>query len=187
MIKINFQEVWKPALILAAICLIITSALAGTDALTKGPIAELAEQNEIATRQTVLPLAEKFEALPTSGLENIPYYGTDSSGSIVGYVLITEGKGYGGTITVMTGISTEGVITGVSILNNGETVGLGANCTKDSFTSQYTGTSADQTLTVTKSTPADGEIQALTGATIPSKAVTAAVQQALTDYASIAK
>lgn len=185
--KLSFQEVWKPALILAIICLIITSTLAGTNALTKAPIAQLALEKEVATRQTVLPAAQQFEPIPSTGLENIPYYGTDSSGTIVGYVFITKGKGYGGEISVMTGISADGIVTGVQILSNGETVGLGANCTKKSFTDQYVDASADTPLSVTKSSPGAGEIQALTGATITSNAVTAAVNQALQDFAAIPK
>ena len=63
--------------------------------------------------------------------------GLDGSGQLAGYVITTEAKGYGGTIEVMTGITADGSVSGVVLLSQNETPGLGANATKESFTGQY--------------------------------------------------
>ena len=103
----------------------------------------------------------------------------------MGYVFETEGKGYGGSVNVMTGISTEGSITGVVILSHGETPGLGANAEKEEFRDQYKQPVANNVggIQVVKyQTPSEGQIEAMTGATITSTAVTNAVNQAIAEY-----
>ena len=95
----------------------------------------------------------------------------------------TSAKGYGGDIDLMVGIDTSGKVTGVSILSISETAGLGMNAKNESFINQYMGKSG--TIGVSKNGASDTEIQALTGATITSKAVTSAVNTALSLYSQI--
>jgi len=83
----------------------------------------------------------------------------------------------------MVGIDTSGKVTGVSILSISETAGLGMNAKNESFINQYIGKSG--TIGVSKNGASDTEIQALTGATITSKAVTSAVNTALSLYSQI--
>ena len=83
-------------------------------------------------------------------------------------------SGFGGTIDMVVGVDMTGAVTGVSIISMSETSGLGANASKDSFRSQFVGKSG--TLAVSKD---GGEIDALTGATITSRAVTSGVNTAL--------
>lgn len=84
----------------------------------------------------------------------------------------------------MTGISVDGDITGVVLLDHEETPGLGANAEKDSFTDQYQQSATE--LEVVKTEPvSDGEILAITGATITSTAVTNAVNSAVEQYEEI--
>ncbi len=80
----------------------------------------------------------------------------------------------------MVGIDTSGKVTGVSILSISETAGLGMNARNESFINQYIGKSG--TIGICKNGASDTEIQALTGATITSKAVTSAVNTALSLY-----
>ena len=81
--------------------------------------------------------------------------------------------GCGGTVQVMTGIDTAGSITGVVILSHGETPGLGANAERASFTDQYKQAAPENGIALVKNkAPAAGEVEALTGATITSRAVT---------------
>ena len=176
----NAKEMFKPVLVLFLICLITTAALAGTNALTAGKIEENSINTEIETRKNVLPEASKFE-------ERDDYVeGFSEDGKTVGYVFVTEAKGYGGTIKVMTGVNVNGSVTGVSVLEHSETVGLGANAAKSSFVDQYKGSIPDSGFTVTKSeVSAEGEVAAVTGATISSRAVTNAVNQALELYKSV--
>ena len=131
----------------------------------------------------MLPGASEFRA---SGTENV-WIGA-ANGADVGCVCITQTNGYGGALRVMTGISADGAVTGVSILKNSETVGLGANCVKESFRSQFVGAVPEKGYSVYKAggdIPASGGIAALTGATITSNAVVAAVNEALQLYRTL--
>ncbi len=174
--KLQASAVVKPALTLFVICLVVTALLAGTNLLTKDQIAKQAQITAEESRRVVLSEAESFEE--SDGC----YIGT-SGGETVGYVFETEAKGYGGTVQVMTGIDTQGSITGVVILSHSETPGLGANAERASFTDQYKQTVPENGITLVKNkAPAAGEVEALTGATITSRAVTDAVNAAITQY-----
>lgn len=176
----NIKEIIRPAAILFVICVAVSAALAGTNLLTEDRIAQAAAQKAEESRMVVLPGAESFEE------RDGHYAGLDSAGQTVGYVFETEAKGYGGTVRVMTGISTEGSVTGVVILSHSETPGLGANAEKESFRDQYkeqpVSNLAGGIQVVKFQAPKEGEIQAMTGATITSRAVTDAVNQAIEDY-----
>lgn len=176
--KLDFRSIVKPAFILFLICLVAAAALAGTNVATKTAIetAQLAAAEE--SRKVVFPEADSFEKTETHYLA---LKGTE----LIGYVFETESKGYGGTLKVMTGIDTEGSITGVAILSHGETPGLGANATKESFTDQYRQSIPENGLSVTKGTAGDGEIAAITGATITTDAVTDAVNAAVSLYHTV--
>lgn len=185
--RLNWKEIARPALTLTIICFIVTSALAATRAVTKGPTEELEQQQEIASRQEVLPDAVSFEEMTDSGFDANPYQGLDASGQVVGYVITTTGKGYGGSIKVMTGISSGGAVTGVTILSHSETVGLGANAEKESFRDQYKQDVPEGGFSVYKAGQEGGagKILAMTGATITSDGVTGAVNQAVEIYRQI--
>ena len=178
--KLDAKSVLAPAAILFIICIVVAAALAGTNALTEDRIAQAALAKAEESRMVVLPGAESFEEAQ-DGSHYIGKAGNDT----VGYVFETEAKGYGGTIAVMTGISVEGEITGVVILSHGETPGLGANAEKEDFRGQFkqpVANSAGGIQVVKFQAPAEGEIQAMTGATITSTAVTNAVNDAITMY-----
>ena len=181
--KFKLKEIAVPALILCAICLIITGALSVTNFITKDTIEALNLQTEKEARTVVLPDAANFEA---GDSEESYYVGKADDGSEKGYVFTTTAKGYGGTIQVMTGINTEGEITGVTILSLDETPGLGMNAQNASFTDMYKQTVPEGGFNVIKSgTAGDGNIVALTGATITSQAVTDAVNSAIDQYNEI--
>ena len=128
--KITAKDILKPALILFVICLVVTALLAGTNLLTKDKIAEQSALEAEQSRKVVLSDADSFE-------EADGYYIGKANNETVGYVFQTEAKGYGGAVKVMTGISADGQITGVVILEHSETPGLGANAEKASFTEQF--------------------------------------------------
>ncbi len=168
----------KNFLKLAGTLFIITFAaaalLGGVNALTKDRIAEAALEKKNTAMQTLLPEADEFSAVTDSISEG------RAEGAPVGYCVSAESSGYGGDISIMVGIGADGRITGIEILSNSETAGLGANCTKDEFKGQFAGLSYPVSV-AGKSTSADsggGEISAITGATITSKAVAAGVNSA---------
>ena len=125
------------------------------------------ELNEMLA--TILPGNTSFEW--------IEYDGEDEAIQAVykgetGFVLQTVAYGYAGNITMLVGVSNEGTVTGLVVRDLSETYGLGANALKDTeFLSQFLGTSGEAQV---------GEnIDALTGATVSSKAVTRAVNSAV--------
>lgn len=101
-----------------------------------------------------------------------------------GVVYIVENGGYGGTITLMVAFDIEErVITGLRILTHKETPGLGANANTDWFNERYVDVDATNDLVVVKTEPANpNEVQAITAATITSKAVTDGVNIARSHF-----
>ncbi|MCI5952687.1 MAG: RnfABCDGE type electron transport complex subunit G [Anaerostipes sp.] len=106
----------------------------------------------------------------------------DASGNQIGYVFnVTTSEGYGGDIQLAVGVQTDGTLNGYDTLSIGETAGLGMNATTDAFKNQYKGIKAKQ-LTVVKDgtgSQSDEKIDAISGATITSRAVTSAVNACL--------
>lgn len=180
--KFSFKEVAVPAITLFLIAAICTAILAVTDSVTSPKIAENNEQAEIAARQLVFEDAKSFSDVKT--VEDSAYVeALDENGNVIGYVFTTSSKGYGGEIKVMTGIGADGKVTGMEILAIEETAGLGMNAKKDDFKNQYVNNNG--AFTVVKSDAGENEIQALTGATITSQAVTDAVNNAVEVFNSL--
>ena len=176
------KEIVKPTLTLFIICLVVSLLLGLTYMLTKDKIEEESKSQAAASRMIVLPGADTFDQI-SSDENGTAYIGT-KGGTTIGYVFETSDSGYGGKLTVMTGITIDGTISGVKIVTNSETPGLGGNSTKPSFTDQYKQTAGE--ITVVKNKTADqGEIEAITGATITSKAVTRAVNSAVKMYETL--
>lgn len=173
----NIKEYAAPTVVLFIICVVSAFLLAVTNKVTAPQIKAVEAENEAKSRQVVFADAAKFgeELTNDDGIKLVP--ALDANGEIIGYVVVTVQKGYGGDISVMTGVDLEGKVTGVNILSMSETAGLGANASKDSFLKQFVDKIAG--MVVTKNAPAENEIKALTGATITSKAVTDAVNAAI--------
>lgn len=173
----KIKEYAAPTVVLFVICVVAALLLAITNDVTAPKIAEVNAQNEAAARQIVFADAASFgeEFTNDDGIKLVP--ALDKDGSTIGYVVVTVEKGYGGDISVMTGVDLEGKVTGVNILSMSETAGLGANASKESFLNQFAGKVFG--IGVNKGTPAENEIKALTGATITSKAVAKAVDAAI--------
>ena len=181
-----------PTISLFLICLVATMLLGVANEVTKDKIAQNAVVTEEESRKVVMADAasfgEKVEGDYTFDGTAAPYSyveALDADGKTIGYVFITKSTGYGGNISTMTGIDTEGKVTGVEFLEISETVGLGMNAQKQSFKDQFVG--LIKGIGVSKNTPADNEIKALTGATITSKATTKGVNTALDIYEIIVK
>lgn len=178
----KIKEIIVPAIALFMICLVATFLLGGTDLLTKDKIAEVQEKTAQQARLNVCPGAVDFTetVISVDGSDYSVYEGTDEEGNVIGYAVTASDKSYGGEIIVMTGFDSEMKVTGVEILSIDDTPGLGMNAKKEEFRQQYIGKTGE--ITVSKQTPGENEIQALTGATITSKAVTRCVSAA---YAAV--
>lgn len=174
----NNKALIKSIVVLTVICLVISGALAVVNSFTEPVITAAAAERENASRQTVLPAASTFEQL---SVENLPdavtgaYVGLDASGQTVGYVFTAGGKGFDGTIVVMTAIGTDGRIVQVATIDvTSETATLGGQTAKESYTGQYTG----------KDAALEG-VDAISGATITSEAYEACVQAAFAAYDAV--
>ena len=100
-----------------------------------------------------------------------------------GYCVQVEPKGFGGALTLIVGINADGTVAGAKVTAHGETPGLGAKAQADAaWIGQYAGQPADGSLAVTKD---GGTINAITGATITSRAVTLGVNTAASCVASL--
>ena len=153
---------------ISAICAVLLGLV---NNITMGPIEVATQAKTQAAMEAVLPADSYTEVAYTGGdpLVTKVYQAGDA-----GYVVQVAPSGFGGVLDIMVGVNTDGTCSGVSIISHSETSGLGANATKEDFRSQFVGKS---NVAVTKDV---GEIAALTGATITSRAVCSGVNAAIT-------
>lgn len=192
----------KDALTLTVITVICGVGLGLVYEATKEPIAAAEEQATQEAYKAVFADADSFADLEgfdaeaataiaaEAGYTDDDIVGCvvaqDASGATLGYVItVTSHAGYGGDITFSMGVTNDGILNGYSITDISETAGLGMKANEDSFMSQFEGITA-QILDVTKTTKsAENEIEAISGATITSKAVTYGVDAGLAYYNSL--
>ena len=136
---------------LTAICAVCAGVLAYVNKITKGPIAETAEKAKEAARLAVLCGEEGYAAEGRSG------------------------EGYGGDIVLMVGFTPDYKIVSYRKLEAAETPGLGANLTTEGFMKQFSGMDASSPIAVRKD---GGNVEAITSATITSRAVCGAINNA---------
>ena len=143
--------------------------------LTAGTIALHAEEQRQTAMVSVMPGANVFSEMYCEDTTINRISGAYNDTTFLGYCVEVTPHGFGGDIHLMVGVDANGSVTGASILGHRETISLGANATDPAFLNQYIGKSGS--ITVNKGTNA---IQAVTGATITSKAVTQGINTALT-------
>lgn len=185
----------KDALILLCITIISGVLLGLVYEITKTPIADANEKAKQEAYLAVFPDAASFEtddalskavadsekmladAGVTGGTVDEALIAQDSSGSPIGYVMsLTATAGYGGDIKLSIGITSDKVITGLEVLSASETAGLGAKCTEPEFKDQFKDLNGSDKVAYSKTgKSADNEIDAISGATITSSAVTEGV------------
>ena len=172
-------------------CMVVAGVLGWVNSITKDRIAEITWNKTVAAMQKVI-VADDFSdpleltdamtsAASAQGGTLDAVYEARSGGQVVGYAVSVSASGSQGTISMMVGIDPDGAVTGVSIISNAETSGIGskvmnnetlANGTK--VLDQFIGKSAaDGTLVV------GTNVDAITGATVSSKGVTTGVNTAL--------
>lgn len=180
----NAKNILKPAIALFAICLVATILLALTNSVTTDKIAVIAQQTADSARQTVFPDAASFSDAKQVG-DSEYYEALDEEGNVIGYTFATKSKGYGGDVSIMTGVRADGTVNGIEVLDvSNETPGLGQNAKKDDFKNRFVDMSGVIGVSTASKTAENG-IDALTGATYTSKGVTDAVNQALSLYCQI--
>ena len=174
----------KYVLRLAGTLLLITSVvaalLAGVNSITAPKIAELSAQKTQEAIEAVLPGGgEEVAFTDDTGLVTTGYQGE------AGYAVKVAPVGFDSAITMMVGVDTEGNVLGISVIDQSETAGLGAVCAAstsagEAFRGQFVGMSGE--VTVSKD---GGQVDAITGATITSRAVCKGVSAALACVANM--
>jgi electron transport complex protein RnfG len=166
-------------IVLGIICLAATLVLALTYEITKPKIDEQMRMEEQRALKVVIPEADSFEA---KTIDDITYFDALKDGELVGYCVNARAVGYGGGIRLVVGITPDGIIKGIEVLQHQETPGLGSKIkeirpgeSEPYFLKQFKGKEAS-TVVVRKN------IDAITGATISSKAVTDAVRTTVDEF-----
>jgi len=162
------------ALNLASACLVAGVIIAGVYFFTS-PIAvqkSLMLKND--SMKALVKDADEFK--PVDGKTD--WYTAKANGKVVAYIIPYETKGYGGKIKLLVAVSPENTVLGYDVSSHNETPGLGDGVTKDAFKNMFKDKAIDH-LKVTKDPSDKEDIQALTGATISSRAVTDGIKKAV--------
>ena len=200
---------------LVVITLVAGIVLGAVYGITKEPIAEQTKKAEQEAYKAVFPDAADFADVEGFTQEaasavlaaydnpiedhqadviSAAVEARDGSGNILGYIFnVTTSKGYGGDIQLTVGIQADGTVNGYSVLTIGETAGLGMNAkTNQAWADQYKGKKVDHFEVVKDGSgnlnaPAEDNsgIDAISGATITSKAVTGAMNSCLAYFQSL--
>lgn len=190
------NKIVKNTLILTAITVVSGLLLGVVYGITKEPIAEAQENTKQEAYRSVLSDASSFETMEdfdaadaASILEENGYSsdeitevaeGIDDSGETVGYVVnMMSHEAYDGDLEVSVGIAADGTVKGIEMLSISETAGLGMKADEAEFKDQFKDKNVEK-FTYTKSGESgDDKIDAISGATITTNAVTNAVDSAL--------
>lgn len=129
------------------------------------------EEKTIALKK-LLPEADNIEKIGIWKIheKDADYYIAKKDGNIIGYIIESYGKGYSGYIEVLVSLDNDMKVKNISILHHTETPGLGDEIAKDYFINQFRGKDLDHLIVQKNET--DVYIQAISGATISSRAVT---------------
>lgn len=152
---------------LTVICVVAAAALAFVSSVTKEPIEQAQQAKEQAAMKAVLPQAENFEPTADANCAR----GLNAAGEMVGMAIKAKSdKGFGGDLVAMVGFDAEGNVTGYQILQTAETPGLGAKASEwfqKGGKGNVIGKNPSTELKVTKD---GGDVDAISGSTITSRA-----------------
>ena len=187
------KKILKDAFILFTITLVAGLCLGFVEKITREPIASAQQEAKNRAYKEVFADADSFEIteelskalqnkediLKKEGYSQIKIaegVAAMKGEEVIGYIFtVTTKEGYGGEITLAVGVDVEGIFTGYEILSIDETPGLGMKATEDEFKSQFGGKDASGVQWTKTGASKDNEIDAISGATITTKAVTGAV------------
>lgn len=190
------NNIVKNTLILTSITVVSGLLLGIVYDITKEPIAEAQENTKQEAFRAVIADASSFETMEDfdasealSILEENGYTsdeiteiaeGVDDSGETVGYVInVTSHEAYDGDLEVSVGIATDGTVKGIEMLSISETAGLGMKADEADFKDQFKDKKVEKFSYTKSGESGDDKIDAISGATITTNAVTNAVDSAL--------
>ena len=185
--KNNIKTLLKLSLILFTITFIATLFLTLCNYITKDRIAMIEKQKADEAKQSVIENAElRIITLNNSITDKyasfgpIEAYRAVKNGKFAGYCINLQPSGYIGKINMIVGINPDLSFSGIKIISMSETPGLGAKTGDEEFYGQFSdGKKGNLTVVKNSSSPSENEINAVSGATISSKAVTSGANCAL--------
>lgn len=192
------NKIIKDALALTLITLVAGVALGGVYEITKDPIAKQEAQAKAEAYEQVFTDAAAFEAVEmddtltktirdqldqegykAQSIEEV-MRAKDQSGETLGYAFtVVTSEGYGGDIQFSMGVQNDGTLNGISILSIGETAGLGMNADTPAFKDQFVGKQVEKLQYTKNGATQDDEINAISGATVTTNAMTNGVNAGL--------
>lgn len=192
------NKIIKDALALTLITLVAGVALGGVYEITKDPIAKQEAQAKAEAYEQVFTDAAAFEEVEmddtliqtirdqldqegykAQSIEEV-MRAEDQSGETLGYAFtVVTSEGYGGDIQFSMGVQNDGTLNGISILSIGETAGLGMNADTPAFKDQFVGKQVEQLQYTKNGATQDDEINAISGATVTTNAMTNGVNAGL--------
>lgn len=192
------NKIIKDALALTLITLVAGVALGGVYEITKDPIAKQEAQAKAEAYEQVFTDAAAFEAVEmddtltktirdqldqegykAQSIEEV-MRAEDQSGETLGYAFtVVTLEGYGGDIQFSMGVQNDGTLNGISILSIGETAGLGMNADTPAFKDQFVGKQVEKLQYTKNGATQDDEINAISGATVTTNAMTNGVNAGL--------
>ena len=195
------NKIIKDALALTLITLVAGVALGGVYEITKDPIAKQEAQAKAEAYEQVFTDAAAFEAVEmddtltktirdqldqegykAQSIEEV-MRAEDQSGETLGYAFtVVTSEGYGGDIQFSMGVQNDGTLNGISILSIGETAGLGMNADTPAFKDQFVGKQVEKLQYTKNGATQDDEINAISGATVTTNAMTNGVNAGLCSF-----
>ncbi|WP_296254510.1 RnfABCDGE type electron transport complex subunit G [uncultured Ezakiella sp.] len=183
------KETIKLGIILLVFALVAAGVLGYVNSVTEPIIAEREASEAKAAYQELIPEADEFVEFTSEELNEYKAINSKvtnivkaiKGGDEIGYLLTTNGGGYGGDITAITALIGD-EIKAIKILKHKETPEIGTKVDNPDFQAQYSGKSVREPIAVKKENPGASEIQAITGSTVSSRGVTDAVNIALDIY-----
>lgn len=189
------SRIIKDTIALTVITLVAGLALGVVQDITADPIAQQQEKAKQEAYKAVFADADSFEVVEDDADSLQAYldengYGAqsinetmlakDASGNELGYAFtVTTSEGYGGDIQFAMGIKDDGTLNGISILSIGETAGLGMKANTDAFKDQFKDKNVEKFEYTKTGAVSDEQIDALSGATITTNAMTNGVNAGL--------
>lgn len=165
------NKIVKLTLILFLVSAIVAGILGLTNMVTEKPIAEYNAKKTAEAYSAVMDFGSYDDTGYKGDGTVTKVYKTDTGN----WIVEAEVSGSQGMITVAVGVNADLTCNGISIISSSETSGLGSKASNAEFKDQFVGKTADQA----KVTKDGGEINAITGATITSRAVCTAVNAAI--------
>ena len=165
----------KMAVLLMVICAVVSAVLGAVNMITAPVIADIAAAKTAAAYNEVLPSTGEYTPVDYSDA-NVTAVAKCAEGTVVEVSI----SGSQSMLALAIGVDNDGAITGVSVIDHGETPGLGAKSTEAEWRAQFVGQTSGLALD-----KKGGEVAPLTGATITSQAIVDACQIAIDTAANL--